>query len=203
VSARQAKRGTEPNDAAVQTSGSIEFLTAGEENLRYAMQCDDWIYLAEASRPGGTAHEVLRKDTGLARELLTYIADVFDGKKQKRFDGKERKHSAVYKRGEQRTIGAFYAGLMRLGLSQKEAIRVIRDHVVRVDRSTILRAYKAHYRSQQEQFRRCGIDVDIPTLKAAAKEEMQRSTVPVFQRALKAARAIEAERKKRKTSRTK
>ena len=188
VSAQQAKRGADqPNDAAVQTSGSVEFLTAGEENLRYAMQCDDWIYLAEASRPGGTAHEVLRKDTGLARELLTYIADVFDGKKQKRFDGKERKHSAVYKRGEQRTIGAFYASLMRLDLSHETAIKMIQDHVLKADRSTILRAYNLYCREQQQQLRRCGIDMDLPTLK----------------RALKAARTIEAERKKRKTSRTK
>jgi hypothetical protein len=183
--------------------GSVEFLTAGEENLRYAIQCDDWIYLAEAFRPGGTAREVLRKDTGLARELLTYIADVFDGKNEKRFDGKEKKRSAVYQRGRQRTIGAFYAGLMRLGLLQETAIEIIQNHLVSLDRSTILRAYNLYCREQQQQLRRCGIDMDLPTLKAATKEEVQRSTVPVLQRALKAARTIEAERKKRKTSRTK
>jgi hypothetical protein len=135
----------------------VEFLTDSEENLRFAMECGDWIYLAGAFRPGGAACEVLRKDTKIARELLAYIADIFDGKKKGRFDRKEKKRSMVAKRGEHRLIGALVAGLMHQGLSQKEAIKAIQDHLgVGLDRSTMLRAYKVYCRSEQERLHRRG-----------------------------------------------
>jgi hypothetical protein len=155
VSARRIKR--EASEAAPERGeapGSVEFLTDSEENLRFAMEHGDWIYLAEAFRPAGVACEVLRKDTKIARELLAYIADIFDGKETGRFDRKEKKRSPVAKRGERRFIGSFVAGLMYRGLSQKEAIKAIQDHVMRVDRSTILRAYKVYRREEQERLHR-------------------------------------------------
>jgi hypothetical protein len=152
MNARRTKR---EESGAGEAPGSVEFLTdSEEENLRFAMERGDWIYLAGAFRPGGVACEVLRKDTKIARELLAYIADIFDGKEKGRFDRKEKKRSPVAKRGERRFIGSFVAGLMHQGLSQKEAIKAIQDHVMRVDRSTILRAYKVYCREEQERLHR-------------------------------------------------
>jgi hypothetical protein len=151
VSARQAKRSTDQPSAVVQAPGSVEFLTAAEENLRFAMEHGDWVYLAEAFRPGGVACEVLRKDTKIARGLLAYIADIFDGKETGRFDRKEKKRSPVAKRGERRFIGSLVAGLMYRGLSQKKAIEAIQGRVMRADRSTILRAYKVYCCEEQER----------------------------------------------------